>query len=642
MPSAVCIPSRRFLCNALGILTSVLFVLASGFVQADDAPPPPKPKLVPSILIKKDKLSGDDPHLPDPVKAQHAGGVVTGSYKVCIGSEGTIASVEVRQGIEGADAAIIATLKTWRYKPQPIPICFIQLFEFHIEGGSAPGPSSPAAPATPSLDGAWIGSGSAPPATLEAALPLVPNKLMVNVYSHVIYDDKQKAIPCSTLVTDGLSAHKQKELAITIFRTPEFFEQIKPLLLLFKNIYALSAEGRLVDAGDRTTLKLLLLGAFKAILYAPFETIPGIPRDRERLAMLLLHPVEIASVEAIGGNRFLTHLGQRYRYFPHPFWNDPARTPVLSAADLEQSVLSKLPTQHVRGAFANREGDALKLTLLPAARLALLEQLRQQPQVLPALMLDFDEEARARLVWSAGQRTLQGIAAPGGGTTRLGGAFLVIVPQAKTDGGGIIEDGFTQQMTAASWDRFREALTRGQPLSLPASAAGMMRFELVLMQTEYHNPVDGTTLAAPGGFRSYGPQQQAARCGPIEPKKIVLLTDQNLIASRMQMKDLVDVFVAINEAVLGVRTVAGVLPASGSPRELIVDFTLRGDRPNLPNLHEERATPPFSSAVNQLLERRLSAIATPPISGGEVHFQLFYELRPARDGEQSCSAMPSK
>src|SRR5688572_8327019 len=62
---------------------------------APDATPPskPKPKLVPAVLIKKAKISGDDPHLPEVVKAQRVCTVVTGSYRVCIGSEGTISDV---------------------------------------------------------------------------------------------------------------------------------------------------------------------------------------------------------------------------------------------------------------------------------------------------------------------------------------------------------------------------------------------------------------------------------------------------------------------------------------------------------------------------------------------------------------------
>lgn len=104
-----------------------------GNSEGTDAGPPPKPKVVPAIMIRKDKIYSADPHLPDVVKSQRHGQVVTGSYKICIAANGTILSVETVAGIPGADENIAQTLRTWRYKPQPIPICFIQFFEFHVE-----------------------------------------------------------------------------------------------------------------------------------------------------------------------------------------------------------------------------------------------------------------------------------------------------------------------------------------------------------------------------------------------------------------------------------------------------------------------------------------------------------------------------
>ena len=93
------------------------------------------PKIVPTVLIKQDKISvGDDPHLPSEVKILHPCESLTGSYKVCLDRNGSIGSVDVVQGIPGADEGIIASVKSWRYRPQPIPVCFIQFFEFQVAG----------------------------------------------------------------------------------------------------------------------------------------------------------------------------------------------------------------------------------------------------------------------------------------------------------------------------------------------------------------------------------------------------------------------------------------------------------------------------------------------------------------------------
>lgn len=96
------------------------------------------PKVVPAILIKKQKIStNDDPRLSAAIKALHLCEIITASYKVCIAESGFISSVDTINGIAGADNDIIAVVKKWQYKPQPMPICFVQHFEYHIDGGEA-------------------------------------------------------------------------------------------------------------------------------------------------------------------------------------------------------------------------------------------------------------------------------------------------------------------------------------------------------------------------------------------------------------------------------------------------------------------------------------------------------------------------
>lgn len=99
------------------------------------ARPVGKPKVVPAMLIARDKISvGDDPHLSAEVKTLHPCENLTGSYKVCVAPDGKISSVTVAQGIPGADEQIMTSLKSWVYRPQPIPLCFIQFLEFQILG----------------------------------------------------------------------------------------------------------------------------------------------------------------------------------------------------------------------------------------------------------------------------------------------------------------------------------------------------------------------------------------------------------------------------------------------------------------------------------------------------------------------------
>lgn len=72
---------------------------------------------------------------PDDVKARYRCDVATCAYQVCIGQNGLVSSVDVVDGIPGGDQNIIAAVQRWRYKPQPIPTCYLQYFEYHIDGG---------------------------------------------------------------------------------------------------------------------------------------------------------------------------------------------------------------------------------------------------------------------------------------------------------------------------------------------------------------------------------------------------------------------------------------------------------------------------------------------------------------------------
>lgn len=67
-----------------------------------------------------DRAAGEDPPLPGAVLDRYRGQVLTGSYHVCVLSDGTVSSVKVSQGIiPDVDDVVISTLKTWRYSPQP-------------------------------------------------------------------------------------------------------------------------------------------------------------------------------------------------------------------------------------------------------------------------------------------------------------------------------------------------------------------------------------------------------------------------------------------------------------------------------------------------------------------------------------------
>ena len=105
-----------------------------GGVVGGTGTPPPKAKNVPPHQFENEKLSGDMPHLPDIVKIQRKGtGDAVFLAKICVDQGGHVNQVSVLQGIPGGDNAIISTLRTWRFKPQAIPICSVSRFVFTID-----------------------------------------------------------------------------------------------------------------------------------------------------------------------------------------------------------------------------------------------------------------------------------------------------------------------------------------------------------------------------------------------------------------------------------------------------------------------------------------------------------------------------
>jgi hypothetical protein len=104
---------------------------------ASAAAPPVAPaalraKNVPPAMFEQQLLAAPAPHLPDVVK-KRARGELVGMYKICAATDGKIIEVAPLQSIAGADEAIMATLRTWQLKPQPMPICSISRFVFSVD-----------------------------------------------------------------------------------------------------------------------------------------------------------------------------------------------------------------------------------------------------------------------------------------------------------------------------------------------------------------------------------------------------------------------------------------------------------------------------------------------------------------------------
>jgi len=74
-----------------------------------------------------------EPHLPGPVRAHHRGTEVVFTAELCAGTDGAVERVTIGLGVPGADGAIVETLRRWRLRPQPFPICWPERIEFTVE-----------------------------------------------------------------------------------------------------------------------------------------------------------------------------------------------------------------------------------------------------------------------------------------------------------------------------------------------------------------------------------------------------------------------------------------------------------------------------------------------------------------------------
>jgi hypothetical protein len=107
----------------------------------------PAPKVVAQFIFDNERLEHPNPHLPREWLLAHPDAErVSALYRICVGTDGHIDKILVMRGIDGADDAIIEQVtRTWRYRPQPVPICSPRAFTFVISPPTvAPAPDEAA------------------------------------------------------------------------------------------------------------------------------------------------------------------------------------------------------------------------------------------------------------------------------------------------------------------------------------------------------------------------------------------------------------------------------------------------------------------------------------------------------------------
>ena len=118
-------------CGMVHMLANATQVMIDNEVaRAAASGTPPRAKNVPPHMFDVEALDRPMPQLPDEVRTRYAGRDAIVMAKICAAMDGHIDQVSIISGIPGADATIVETLRRWRLRPQPIPICTLVKFQF--------------------------------------------------------------------------------------------------------------------------------------------------------------------------------------------------------------------------------------------------------------------------------------------------------------------------------------------------------------------------------------------------------------------------------------------------------------------------------------------------------------------------------
>jgi hypothetical protein len=74
-------------------------------------------KAVPPMVLDREGLAHETPHLPNAHESD-----IAGAYMLFVDRKGQVVRVDVVESIAGGDDAVMATLRRWTFKPQPVPI----------------------------------------------------------------------------------------------------------------------------------------------------------------------------------------------------------------------------------------------------------------------------------------------------------------------------------------------------------------------------------------------------------------------------------------------------------------------------------------------------------------------------------------
>lgn len=92
-------------------------------------------KTLPMIYMKDEFLYREIPRLSDVVKDRFLCSEFTITHKICVDMNGRVTFIEPIVTITDYDSVILSSLKRWKLKPRPEPVCFVNALNYAVDNG---------------------------------------------------------------------------------------------------------------------------------------------------------------------------------------------------------------------------------------------------------------------------------------------------------------------------------------------------------------------------------------------------------------------------------------------------------------------------------------------------------------------------
>jgi len=187
-------------------------------------------------------------------------------------------------------------------------------------------------------------------------------------------------------------------------------------------------------------------------------------------------------------------------------------------------------------------------------------------------------------------------------------------------GARLVEDGFAVLLHEAAFQRLKQALAEGKPLTVEPSG-DLWAFSIRVLPAAYSDPISGKDFVSEDGWKLYQPREpRAAPKGPVAVDEMILLTPQSELERLIGAGALSKFALAIEAALQ--ETAGATKPMRG--RDLLVDTKI--DSSGGKTFQVAARPPEDLGPFTRELYQRLEKVPAPSIPEGSIHFQIKFRL----------------